>query len=127
MMTRTPAEALADAVAARMRQLSMSQSEASRLSVEHDPHGKGLSERTFTAIIGGERDKLQPRTAGILERVLQWPVGSVQRILDGGGPPGPDAFAESPLQVRVERLEDEVLILRRLVAALIREEKHDQS
>lgn len=114
-----PAETLGTAVAARMRQLSLSQPEAARVSVQHDPNGKGLSERTFTAIVGGQRDKLHPRTAGILERVLQWPVGSVQRILDGGEPPDPDEFSDPGLQARVEQLEDEIRKLRRMLAALV--------
>lgn len=115
----SPAEALAEAVATRMRQLSLSQPEAARVSAEHDPAGKGLSERTFTAIVGAERERMHPRTAGILERVLQWPVGSVQRILDGGQPPDPDEFSDPGVTARLAQLEDEVRTLRRLLAALV--------
>lgn len=115
----SPAETLAEAVAARMRQLSLSQPEAARRSAEYDQAGKGLSERTITAIVGAERDRIHPRTAGILERLLQWPVGTVQRILDGGEPPDPDEFSDPSVTTRLAQLEDEVRTLRRLLAALV--------
>lgn len=117
----SPSQTLAEAVAARMRQLSLSQPEAARRSVEHDPAGKGLSERTFTAIVGADRERIHPRTAGILERLLQWPVGTVQRILEGGDPPDPDEFSDPGVSARLEQLEDEVRQLRRLLAALVDE------
>lgn len=114
----SPAERLGDAVAQRLRYLSLSHRDAAVKSKDHDPDGRGISTRTITGVVSGDREAVHPRTAGILERTLRWPEGTVQHILEGGDPPDVE-LTDPDVRFRVQELEVEVRRLRRMVAAML--------
>lgn len=118
VLTVNTAEVLGDAVARRLRYLSLSHHDAARASQQYDPSGKGLSARTITAIVSGERRQVHPRTAGLLEQTLNWPVGTVPHVLEGGDPPDED-ITDAGALARLEKLERDVGQLRRMLAAMI--------
>lgn len=115
------ADVLGEALAARLRYLSLSHHDAARESQKHDPQGKGLSPRTITAVVSGERSQLHPRTAGLIEKTVNWPRGTVQHVLDGGAPPD-EGITDPSVQSRVEELERQVSQLRRMLAAMLEDD-----
>lgn len=117
------ARALGEAISQRMRYLGLSHEEAARQSTDHDPSGKGLSKRSITAAARGERPKgPHPRTAGILERLLGWPTGTVAHVLEGGDAPAADDHPLPTVRDEISELRREVRQLRKMMLALLEED-----
>lgn len=125
---------LAEALSDRLEYLGWTYGRLAEASRPHDPRGTGLSESGIAKIARGELSQgPQSRTTRVLEDTLEWPQGTVRKILRGDVPPAglpfrrdvetseptpPPAVATidlAALQQQLADLADLQRILRRLV------------
>lgn len=90
-------ERVANAVRERRTALGLSQSAT-----------KGVSPATWTKLENARQDSYKPFLLANVERVLQWPPGTIERLVRGEQPPEEDAERSASLEARVKRLEQRV-------------------